>query len=145
MRGNIKSGGVCFRILIGFGWIFGILLPFYSLRRVSPECMRVFDWVFHTHASHVLMHAFLYAVLAWLVASFLRDRLRRRSITAVVLVVASVLAVAICQEAIQVTCEQLAIGADEYFDLFVDVTGGLLGTVVYMKWIRKHSGTACAE
>ncbi len=44
------------RSLILCGWILGILLPMYSLRRLSPSFQSLFDWVFQTHASHVLMH-----------------------------------------------------------------------------------------
>jgi hypothetical protein len=121
-------------------WIVGILLPFYSFGHLSPAARAVFDFVFHTHTSHVLMHAFLYAVLAYLLASFARGAtaLSGRDL---VCVVAGVAVVAGLQEVIQAASEQIPVGADEIFDFFVDMDGGMLGLLLFVRSSRQAGPT----
>ncbi|MBI3987763.1 MAG: hypothetical protein HY343_12630 [Lentisphaerae bacterium] len=121
------------------GWILGILLPLYSARRFSPSYRVAFDQVFHTDASHVLMHTFLYAVLACLIAAWLVPVVRsdRRLIAGVL---AGVAVVAMLQEAIQMVCEHVRLGSDELFDFFVDVNGGLLGFLIFFRWRQRIRG-----
>ena len=113
-----------------FGWMLGILLPFYSFRRFSPEYQVAFDAVFHTHASHVLMHTFLYAVLACLIAGVLPQVLRRSRRVLFPVVLLGIALLAGLQEAIQMASEQVPLGADEIFDFCVDMNGGLLGVAL---------------
>ena len=129
----MKGRQTASRVLTGLAWIAGILFPFYSLRRFSADYGATFDWMFHTHASHVLMHAFLYTVMAWLLASFVPCRLWKRQALAIASVLAGILTIAISQEVIQMTCERVSLGTDEVFDIVVDLTGGLLGTMMYCK------------
>jgi len=124
---------IVLRITLLFGWIIGILLPMYSYRQLSPSYRDAFDWVFQTHASHVLMHTFLYVVLAWLIASFIpRSVCRTRQIFFYVL--SGIALIAASQEAIQMISAQAHFGSDEIFDFFVDLNGGLLGTLLYRKF-----------
>jgi Na+/glutamate symporter len=117
-------------VVLLLGWVLGILLPMHAFRRFSPSYRTAFDWVFRTHASHVLMHTFLYAVLACLLASFLR-RSGSSSGRVFAWTLAAVAAVAALQEAIQMVCGHVALGSDEMFDFFVDLNGGLLGTMLF--------------
>lgn len=135
-RREMKKHGTALRIIILFGWVLGILLPLYSFRRLSPSYQAAFDWVFHTHASHVLMHTFLYAVLACLLSSFVpRSVCRTRQMFFCVL--AGVAVIAAFQEAIQMISEQVRLGSDEIFDFFVDLNGGMLGTLLVLKASRR--------
>jgi len=121
------------RVTILFGWVIGILLPMYSYRQLSPSYRDAFDWIFQTHASHVLMHTFLYVVLAWLIASFLpRSVCRSRQMFLYVL--SGIALIAAAQEMIQMISAQANFGSDEIFDVFVDLNGGLLGTLLYRKF-----------
>lgn len=63
MEGENKKS-TTLRVLILIGWIFGILFPFASLQRFSNSYRTRFQWAFHTEISHILMHTFMYAVLA---------------------------------------------------------------------------------
>lgn len=113
-------------------WVFGILAPLFSLRRFSARYREVFDWIFHTHTSHVLMHTFLYAVLAFILCSLL-SRPARSATRLIIPVLLGIAVVAGLQEAIQMLCEHLVPGADEIFDFFVDLNGGLLGILLFLR------------
>jgi hypothetical protein len=128
----MKKCGVTVRIVLLFGWIFGILLPLASFRRFSSSYRAAFDWVFNTEASHVLMHTFLYAVLAFLVACVLPRTARTRGRVAV-LALASVGIVALSQETIQIACEQSHLEFHEVFDWLVDANAGLLGAMIFVR------------
>lgn len=131
----MKTWSTPLRITLLLGWILGVLLPLYSFRRFSTSYGLAFDWVFHTHASHVLMHTFLYAVLAALLASWVpRPACRPSRLLWIVLILIAM--VAVCQEAIQMAPEGITLGADEVFDLVVDLNGGLLGTLLFLKLSR---------
>ncbi len=134
----MKHGRSSLRLIVIVLWTLGILCPFYSGRPFSASYREAFDWVFHTHASHVLMHTFLYGVLAWLLASFFRVSAwedRRRELLCVM---ASILGIAILQEAIQMVSEQVPLGHDEVFDVLVDLNGGLLGGALYVCLARRR-------
>ena len=89
------------RFVLLLGWVLGILLPAYSFSRFSSTYRGVFDGVFRTNASHIIMHTFLYSVLGYLLASifFLPSRPGKKTIPAVLAIVATV---AVFQEGIQV-------------------------------------------
>jgi FlaA1/EpsC-like NDP-sugar epimerase len=136
----MKKHSMAVRIVFLLAWVLGILLPLYSFRRLSPTYRAAFGWVFHTHASHVLMHTFLYAVLAYLLASFIpRSVCRTRQMFFCVL--AGVAVIAASQEAIQMMSEQVHLGSDEIFDFFVDLNGGMLGALLFLKCSRHKSNT----
>ncbi len=128
----MKPGRSSLRMIVILLWILGILCPFYSGRRFSALYREAFDWVFHTHASHVLMHTFLYGVLGWLLASFIRVAIWEDCRRALLCVMASILGIAILQETIQMVSEQILLGQDEVFDVLVDLNGGLLGGALYV-------------
>ena len=132
--------GTILKVLILFGWLVGILLPMYSFRSLSPEYREVFDRVFRTQAAHVLMHLFLYAVLACLVASFLPASVRRSRGRTVVVTLLAVGVVGILQEVIQMRAKAGMPGADEFFDLGVDLAGGLLGIAAFLSVRRWRRG-----
>ena len=116
-------------------WIAGVLFPMRAATRAHAGCGRMFDWLFHTHASHVLMHTFLYAVLAGLLTSFWSGRTRSFGhLCARVLPVVAV--VAGLQEALQAIFARTAPGGDAIFDVLVDLNGGLLGVLLGVRWAR---------
>ena len=92
----------------------------HALRMHSDAFAELFDWAFHTHASHVLMHAALYAVLAPLLASLTGPGRGRTAMLLLVLV-------ALLQESIQVVFGTQVFAGDEVFDMGVDLLGGGLG------------------
>ena len=122
--------------LLLVGWIFGILVPLASLRRISASYWAPFDRVFDSEVSHVLAHTLLFAVLAFLVASVL-TRAERTLGRAMFLALACTAVLGMSQEAIQVACEGLRPGINELFDWCVDVNGGLLGAMIFMRLARK--------
>jgi len=140
----MKKQSIALRIALLMVWVAGILLPLYSFRRFSPSYKVAFDWVFHTHTSHVLMHTFLYAVLGCLVASFLPHRLRRTGWTAAASVLLVILAVAVLQETIQMRSERIELGPDEIFDTIVDLNGGMLGVLLFL-WFSERRKKAIME
>lgn len=127
---------ISLRVLILIGWTFGILFPLVSLRRFSDSYRTAFDAVFHTDISHILMHTFLYAVLAWILASLLRKA--HWSFGGMLVRVLPLIAVvAALQEAIQMICAHVVLGSDEIFDFCVDLNGGLLGLVLFT-WLARR-------
>jgi VanZ family protein len=78
------------------------------------------------------MHTFLYTVLALILCVVSRS-------ISVVRVLVIVLIVAIAQESFQMICESVPLGADEIFDMAVDLNGGLLGVGLYEMWQKKSA------
>ena len=138
----MKNRRIALRIILLLLWIAGILLPLYSFRRFSARYRAAFDWVFQSHASHVLMHTFLYAVLACLLVSTLSATLRRHHWAAAVSAIVGVAVVAVLQEAIQMQCESVMLGPDEIFDVFVDLNGGALGVLLWLRFTGRRTKTA---
>lgn len=96
----------------------------------------MFDAAFQTPVSHVLMHTFLYAVLAYLLASvFFRKGRSARQLF--IFVLAAVAVVAVLQEIIQMMSGNIALRFDEFFDFFVDIAGGAGGIWLYETLHRK--------
>jgi hypothetical protein len=112
-------------------WIAGMLFPMAWLTRFSAIYSRLFERVFNPLWVHVLMHAFLFAVLAYLL---IRQRAghavaARRWRTAV-LALGLVLAMAVAQEGIQLLYKARPVGADEVLDIGIDLAGGVFGMLV---------------
>ena len=137
----MKDQRIALRIALLLLWIAGILLPLYSFRRFSARYRAAFDWVFQSHASHVLMHTFLYAVMACLLVSTLSALLRRHHWAIIASAIAGVTVIAILQEAIQMQCERVVLGSDEIFDIFVDLNGGALGVLLWLRFTRRRTKT----
>lgn len=140
----MKPLGATLRVFLLLGWMFGILLPLASFRRFSPSYRAAFDWVFHTEASHVLMHTFLYAVLACLFAWLFCQSIRSPG-RLVAIVLFAVAVVAALQETIQMIAEHVPLSSDELFDFFVDLNGGALGLLLFVKRFRRIHTTGTAS
>lgn len=123
--------GISVRVIILILWVFAMVLPLYSFTSGSASFRAAFDSVFQTQASHIAMHMFLYGVLAYLVASILFKTTLSTTRFFLFLLMA-VVAVALLQESIQMISEDVAFGFDEIFDVFVDLGGGAIGTVLYV-------------
>lgn len=120
--------------LIMLLWLLGILLPMAWFTRFSAMYSRLFQSVFSPLWMHVLTHAFLFAVLAYLLASFVTPRMSlvtRKHVTLVIL--ALVLVVALTQEGLQLLYKSRPPGLDELFDLGVDLVGASVGMLVFWR------------
>ena len=113
------------RYLFLIFWIVGILSPMALLVRASPITYRLFNTLFSPQWMHIFMHTLLFAVLAALLMQNLSVRLAARR--AVPVVLALVLCFAILQESIQLFSEQRVLHGDTFFDIGVDMLGGVLG------------------
>ncbi|MRR28745.1 hypothetical protein EG834_00045, partial [bacterium] len=94
--------------------LLGILFPFAALSQGSGEYASVFNFVFNSLLSHILMHMVLFGGLAWIVMGFTSKRPTWQRVS---LSLGSVLLVGILQEIIQmVSVGVFNIGAS-LFDL----------------------------
>ena len=120
------------RKLILIAWIVGILFPFGWLARYSDAYRRAFDALFGPPWMHVLMHAAIYAVLAYLLAGLvLRRRPSGTCLRRLGLLFAVILVIAVGQEGFQLWFKGQLLGAGEWFDVAVDVAGAFLGFAVF--------------
>ena len=113
------------RNLLLIFWTVGILSPMAWLVQASPITYRLFNTLFSPQWMHIFMHTLLFAVLAALLMQNLSVRLAARR--AVPVVLALVLCFAILQESIQLFSEQRVLHGDTFFDIGVDMLGGVLG------------------
>jgi VanZ family protein len=103
------------------------------MRKFSLPYRTGFDWAFKSNVTHVLMHVFLYAVLAWLISLVFSNKQNPISPITVVLVA---LGISILQESIQLLSIKCPVGGDDIFDVLVDISGALIGVFVF-RW-RKN-------
>lgn len=115
-------------------WIFGILFPMGWFIRVSPLGYRLFNDLFSPQWMHIFMHSLLFAVLGALLMFSLYGRLAIRK--GVMVALAMVLGVAVLQEGIQLFSERLPIHGDNFFDIGVDMFGGVIGVLLALA-VRK--------
>ncbi|MBI3958220.1 MAG: VanZ family protein [Chloroflexi bacterium] len=121
-------------------WIVGILFPMAWFTSFSPTAQSIFNTVFSSGWVHILMHAFLYAVLATLlVYGWYHKQNSLLHWRRVGFLLAVILAVALLQENIQLLSEQRSLGADEIFDIGVDLLGGALGIFFSVRFVNKTS------
>lgn len=114
-----------------FLWVAGTLFPMAWLTRFSGTYSRLFGHVFNPLWVHVLMHALLFAGLAYLLARHMAGRaVAARSWRPTALVLGLVLAIAVAQEGIQLLYKARAVGADEVVDVGIDLAGGVFGMLV---------------
>ena len=118
------------RIVILVLWSIGILFPFYFMRRFSLTYKQGFDWAFRSGITHILMHLFLYAVLAGLVSLVFSSKKKQISPIKIILIV---LGVSVLQETIQLVSIRYPVGWDDVFDVLVDLSGGLIGLFIF-RW-----------
>ncbi|GAP62185.1 hypothetical protein ARMA_0608 [Ardenticatena maritima] len=109
-------------------WLVGILFPMALFTRYSATYNRWFQTVFTPEWTHVVMHAFLYAVLAVLLARTLPPRFCHPF-----WLLTLVLLVACLQEGVQLIYTASLPGRDELFDIGVDLIGGSVGVLLAQK------------
>ena len=115
-------------------WLLGILFPMAWFTRFSAIYSWLSGYVFTSVWTHVVMHTFLFAVLAYLLGHVLARWPAACSTRYLVgAVLASVLGVALLQEGIQLLYTAQAPGIDEVLDLGVDLIGGVLGVIAF-RW-----------
>jgi VanZ family protein len=129
------------RILALF-WILGILFPVASLGNHWPPFGRAVNTVFTPGWTHIAMHAFLYLVLAFLLARWLGPV----SVKAMLLLLGLVLVIAGCQEGLQWLAVKSEIGwSASAFDLAVDLVGTFAGLAVARLWSSWRRGAAMKQ
>jgi VanZ family protein len=109
----------------------------HAATRGGGWSQRLFDWLFYTDTAHVLMHAFLYAVLAGLLAAFIAKpshSLQRLLLT----VLPAVAVIAVAQEITQSISKHTRLDADSLLDICVDLAGGALGAMLFLKASRSQ-------
>lgn len=117
-------------------WSVAILFPFYFMRRFSHLYKQGFDWAFKLNITHVLMHIFLYAMLAVLISVVFSNKKKLISTIRVVLIV---LCVSVLQETIQLVSIKYPVGWDDVLDVLVDLSGGLIGVFTFRwRWNKKN-------
>ena len=109
-------------------WIFGILFPMGWFIRVSPLGYRLFNDIFSPQWMHIFMHGLLFGVLGALLMFNFYGRMSARN--GVLVVLALVLGVAVAQEGIQLFSERLPVHGDNFFDIGVDMSGGIVGAAL---------------
>jgi len=117
--GNVRTRIRWFVVL----WLIGILFPVAWFSSLTTETTAWFNQVFGPLWVHIVMHAGLYLVLALCLAWLAGDHWRQRW----PLILAAVVLVGVLQEMVQMWGAGRWPGADEVFDLTVDVSGGLIG------------------
>ena len=122
------------RNLILIFWIFGILFPMGWFIRVSPVGYRLFNGIFSPQWMHIVMHSLLFAVLGALLMQSLFGRLAKGISVGVVL--ALVFGVAVLQEGIQLFSERRFLHGDNFFDIGVDMFGGVIGVLLALGFRR---------
>jgi len=126
------------RKLLLIGWVMGILFPFGWLCGYSDTYRQIFDAVFGPLWAHIVMHILLYCVLGYLLARLLlRAPYQRMHSYHFGLLFLAVLVVALLQESLQLLYQGRLPDADEWLDISVDLTGGLLGILLF--WIQTRA------
>jgi VanZ family protein len=104
------------------------------MRRFSHLYKQGFDWAFRSGITHLLMHIFLYAVLAWLISLLFLNKEKKKYPIKVILII---LCVSILQETIQLVSIKCPVGLDDVFDIMVDLIGGSIGIFVF-RWRKRR-------
>lgn len=112
-----------------------MIFPLNWLRRESDFIRQNFDRAFQAEWVHIVAHLALFAGLVILVLWVLRSP---QNMKTAFLVIISLLAVALAQELLQLQVKGRGFGGPEWFDLGVDLIGGMLGWGVYSKFLRKE-------
>ncbi|MBN1694360.1 hypothetical protein JW879_03045 [candidate division WOR-3 bacterium] len=115
-------------VLLGIG----MLCPFYLIYQMVPAYKMVFDRLFRTDISHIIMRFILYGVLAWLVLSVFSDR---KSPLPWFIFILAFLSLAVAQEVMQLLTGQGPAGWDDFFDILIDMSGAVIG-VFFFCWKR---------
>jgi hypothetical protein len=118
-------------------WIICILFPIALLGSLWHPFGRLFDIVFSPNWIHIAMHTFLYAVLAFMLAQWIKPV----SLKAVM----SILALAIVIGCLQEGLQGLAPGhgfswSASAFDLFVDSVGTTIGLILARRLSLRRAG-----
>ena len=123
------------RYFILLAWLVGILLPMAWFGRFSESYRHVFNFIFGPPWMHVVTHAALFAVLAYLLAVIVSrmagGKPNGRVIVVMAVVVVAALLIALLQEVIQLGYKGRPFGYAEVFDLGVDMAGVCLGLVFF--------------
>ena len=113
-----------------------MIFPLNWLRQESAFVRRNFDSAFQAEWVHVVAHLALFAGLVILLLYVLN---LPQNIKTAVLVTVIVLVLATVQEILQLQVKGRDFGGPEWFDLGVDLVGGLFGWWVFKKFMARES------
>jgi len=122
----MKIKGVLVILLVV--WALAMIFPMAWFMGLSPVTHEWFNRHFHPLWVHVVMHAGMYAVLCFGLASLLGNR-RGGWVPALALLAV----IAFLQEGLQKLTSGTAFGAGEWFDFGVDLAGAAVGLGVW--WV----------
>lgn len=105
-------------VIILFILLLGILFPFAALSQFYSGYAIVFNSIFDSLLSHILMHGALFAALSWIILIFQKGKSGGRKMVFCLL---GVLLVALAQESIQAISVGNLRVKDSLFDLGVDL------------------------
>lgn len=122
------------RYFILLAWLVGILLPMAWFGRFSESYQHMFNTIFGPPWMHVVTHAALFAVLAYLLAAVISALAGGQGNGRVILLVMiAALVIALLQEIIQLGYKERQFGYAEVFDLGVDMAGVCLGLALFWR------------
>lgn len=111
--------------------------------RFSESYQQLFNTVFGPSWMHVVTHAILFAVLAYLLATIVSALAGKQGYGRVInIVILATLLIALLQEIIQLSYKGRSFGYAELFDLGVDMVGVCLGLMFYAwrNWRLRERG-----
>lgn len=114
-------------------WILLILFPMAWFTQQDTSAEAVFNATFSPNWVHIVMHMLQHCVLAVIV--FLATK--KRSLQSFALALGIVLLVGLGQEGMQVITSGRAFSNPEWFDIGVDLAGGLIGASAVLLFWRK--------
>ena len=118
------------RFILLIVWTTGILVPLFHVKRGGYLTSLLGMDFLKSNWTHILAHFFLFAVFAFLLAHVLaRAGVEHKKLGNLVPV--CVLALGVLQEILQSFAVGGFMGSNQYFDILVDVIGGLTGLVLY--------------
>jgi len=116
-------------------WVIGILFPMGFLAGAWKPFGRLFDRAFAAGWSHILMHGFLYLILALLLAQWIQPD----SLKAALLVLALAIGIGCLQEGLQWVMIKAEVDwSASAFDLMIDSAGTLLGLAAAHLWASRR-------
>ncbi len=112
-------------------WILCILFPIALLGSLWRPFGRLFDTVFSPDWVHIAMHAFLYAVLAWMLTQWIEPHTAK----AILLILGVAVVIGCLQEGLQGLAPDHGFSwSASAFDLLVDLGGAAIGLALAWRW-----------
>ncbi|EKD88599.1 MAG: hypothetical protein ACD_34C00443G0002 [uncultured bacterium] len=113
--------------------LLGILFPFAALTQIFSGYAVVFNFVFNSLVSHILMHMALFGSFSWIVMTFYSNRPMKQLI---LICLGCILGVGVIQESIQMLSVGVFNVGASLFDLGIDLAGGTIPLLINFLLIK---------